>query len=340
MEYDVFISHSSKDNTFAKKLYSYLVEKGYRPWLDLYDIKPGSPYARAIVDGIDNSDQMVVLCSKDCYDSSDVLNEIDQAHRQDKPLFPLLIDEVQMTGEFRYYLARRQWITASRDIDAAFQQLADALGDPCHGGQPDSSKTDDVQSSRSKAKTDKSKIAKHSRVKEKISALVNYCRNSIGDKHFSVTCLEVLQVVVFLALVYFMYGLFEYVKSSSSIEWWLNAALCVALFSSAILTMGIIKNKKKDFYAVCILDIVEIVLIAILGSLISNNKAYPILPKITSMVFWKDPGYVLVRSFGIAFNKVYWQIFIVPLIVPLHWFAMRMILMIKKNSKSAWELLK
>ena len=99
-------------------------------------------------------------------------------------------------------------------------------------------------------------------------------------------------------------------------------------------------NKKKDFYAVCILDIVEIVLIAILGSLISNNKAYPILPKITSMVFWKDPGYVLVRSFGIAFNKVYWQIFIVPLIVPLHWFAMRMILMIKKNSKSAWELLK
>lgn len=334
MEYDVFISHSSKDNTFAKKLYSYLVEKGYRPWLDLYDIKPGSPYARAIVDGIDNSDQMVILCSKDCYDSSDVLNEIDQAHRQDKPLFPLLIDEVQMTGEFRYYLARMQWITASRDIDAAFQQLADALGDPCHGGQPDSGKTDDVQSSRSKAKTDKSKIAKHSRVKEKISALVNYCRNSIGDKHFSVTCLEVLQVVVFLALVYFMWwGLFShgYVKGHPQLtEWKLNAALCSALIISAILTVGIINNQKKAFYAVCLLDIVEIVLVAYISSLVLLHfKSRP--PK---------PCYNYLYDIGFALKKVPWQKLVVYASVLLHWFAMWMILKIRKNGKSAWELLK
>lgn len=335
MEYDVFISHSSKDNTFAKKLYSYLVEKGYRPWLDLYDIKPGSPYARAIVDGIDNSDQMVILCSKDCYDSSDVLNEIDQAHRQDKPLFPLLIDEVQMTGEFRYYLARMQWITASRDIDAAFQQLADALGDPCHGGQPDSGKTDDVQSSRSKAKTDKSKIAKHSRVKEKISALVNYCRNSIGDKHFSVTCLEVLQVVVFLALVYFMWCLFShgYVKGHPErSEWKLNVALCAALLSSSTLTVGIIRNRKKAFYVVCILDIVGIVLLAVLSIKVCVHFGKTVPNKWLCYKFLYYLGYTL--------KSVSWQAVILYAFVPLHWLAMWMILKIRKNGKSAWELLK
>lgn len=64
MEYDVFISHSHEDSEIAEKLYSFLVENGYRPWLDKHDIKPGIPYAKAIMDGIDNSKTMVVLCSK------------------------------------------------------------------------------------------------------------------------------------------------------------------------------------------------------------------------------------------------------------------------------------
>lgn len=138
MEYDVFISHSHEDSEIAEKLYSFLVENGYRPWLDKHDIKPGIPYAKAIMDGIDNSKTMVVLCSKNCFESDDVLNEIDQAHQLQKDLFPLRIDDTPLGREFGYYLARRQWIDAtSIGLEDAFQQLADALGLESKEGKED-----------------------------------------------------------------------------------------------------------------------------------------------------------------------------------------------------------
>ena len=91
-------------------------------------------------------------------------------------------------------------------------------------------------------------------------------------------------------------------------------------------------NRKKAFYAVCLLDIVEIVLLTVLSFKVSKHFGKTMPNKGLCYKYLYDLGYAL--------KNVPWQEILVYAFVPLHWFAMRMILKIKKNGKSAWELLK
>ncbi len=52
----LFISHSSKDKSFANFLYTDLKDAGCIPWLDEWDIVGGQSIPTEIEKGIDNSD--------------------------------------------------------------------------------------------------------------------------------------------------------------------------------------------------------------------------------------------------------------------------------------------
>ena len=60
----VFISHSSKDKEMAEVIYNYLTNQGIKCWIDFHDIRPRIAYAREIMRGIDGSDALVVIYSK------------------------------------------------------------------------------------------------------------------------------------------------------------------------------------------------------------------------------------------------------------------------------------
>ena len=123
------ISHSSKDLAAAKEVYNYLIKNGVPCWMDIYDITPSIPYARAIMEGIAKSSAMVVLYSKNVNTSDDILNEIDQAHSNKMALFPYLLDDSSMSQEVSYYLKRRQWIIAYPDYHIGLEKLLAALKD-------------------------------------------------------------------------------------------------------------------------------------------------------------------------------------------------------------------
>lgn len=123
----VFISHSHADNAIADKVYTYLLENNIKCWIDLHDIPPGKPYAKAIIDGIQESDCLIVLYSKNVLQSNDILNEIEQAHTTNKRIIPFLLDRTPMVGEFRYYLARKQWIIAYPKYEEYLEVLLQTL---------------------------------------------------------------------------------------------------------------------------------------------------------------------------------------------------------------------
>lgn len=125
----VFISHSSKDFSIAKEVYNFLIKNGVPCWMDIYDITPSIPYARAIMEGITKSSAMVVLYSRNVNTSDDILNEIDQAHSNKMALFPYLLDDSTMSQEMSYYLKRRQWIVAYPDYHSGLEKLLAALKD-------------------------------------------------------------------------------------------------------------------------------------------------------------------------------------------------------------------
>ena len=129
MEYDVFISYSSTDMDVAQKVYAYLQQKGLKPWIAPQCIPAGEPYARAIINGISKCRLMVVILSKTSNSSDDVLNEVDQAHREKKVILPFIIDETEMSGEMRYYLSRKQWINAFPEMTTVHcEKLFKAIG--------------------------------------------------------------------------------------------------------------------------------------------------------------------------------------------------------------------
>jgi len=119
----VFISHSHSDNAVADEIYNYLSLNGLNCWIDLHDIPAGIPYAQAIMEGLQSSDSLVVLYSKNVIESHDMLDEIQEAHTTQKRIIPFLLDDTPMIGQFRYYLARRQWIKAYPGYDEHLKEL-------------------------------------------------------------------------------------------------------------------------------------------------------------------------------------------------------------------------
>lgn len=125
----VFISYSRKDSFVAQEVYRFLGNKGIPCWIDIYDIQPGTPYARAIMQGLRESSAMIVIYSKNTNDSDDILNEIDQAHSSKIAIYPFLLDDSEMSQELSYYLKRRQWIIAYPDFRLQLTTLFNALAD-------------------------------------------------------------------------------------------------------------------------------------------------------------------------------------------------------------------
>lgn len=110
--FDIFVSHSSKDNILANKIVSGLEKAGYKCWIAPRDINPGTPYARSIMEGIKGCDTFIVLITDNSIVSEDVLNEVDNAHSLRKRLIPVWLGQTKLSPELNYYLSRTQWVTA------------------------------------------------------------------------------------------------------------------------------------------------------------------------------------------------------------------------------------
>lgn len=122
-----FISYSSLDE-YPRYITSELERHGYQCWIAPRNIKPGMPYARAIMDGIENSDTLLVFISSNSVKSEDVLNEIDNAHRLKKQIIPVFTEPIELTSDFAYYLNRRQWVYSYKTtLDDTVQSIISSI---------------------------------------------------------------------------------------------------------------------------------------------------------------------------------------------------------------------
>lgn len=123
----VFISHSHSDNNYADVMHNFLSNHGIKCWIDLHDIPAGIPYAEAIMNGLQMSDTFVVLYSRNAITSHDMLDELQEAHTTNKRIIPFMLDDTPLVGQFRYYLARRQWIIGYPDFQTKLIDLISTL---------------------------------------------------------------------------------------------------------------------------------------------------------------------------------------------------------------------
>lgn len=103
--YSCFISYSSKDHEFAKRLYADLRTRGVRCWFDHEDLKIGDKFRQRIDEAIRFYDKLLVVLSETSVNSTwvekEVLTAFEKELRQEGKLvlFPIRLDAAVMNAQ-------------------------------------------------------------------------------------------------------------------------------------------------------------------------------------------------------------------------------------------------
>ena len=125
MKYDVFISHSSKDLELSEKICDYLQSQGINCLIDSRNVT--GLYARSIMEGIEQSEMMVLVYSGRANSSAHVENEIDNAFCLGKMIIPFRIEGAPYSKVLRYYLNKSHYVDGMPEPLAALEQLRDQI---------------------------------------------------------------------------------------------------------------------------------------------------------------------------------------------------------------------
>ncbi|MGN1147964.1 MAG: toll/interleukin-1 receptor domain-containing protein, partial [Lachnospiraceae bacterium] len=108
----IFISHSSKDAAVALKICELLEKNGKSCFIAPRDIRSGREYAEEIVNGIDQSEAMVLVMSANANQSPHVLREVERAVSKSIPILVYKLEEVELSKSMEYFLMTHQWVNA------------------------------------------------------------------------------------------------------------------------------------------------------------------------------------------------------------------------------------
>jgi hypothetical protein len=127
---DVFVSYRRNDREFVERFVTAIEGHGPEVWWDA-DIGAGEDWRESIVEHLADSDCLVIVFSKDCNDSTQLVKELAVADHLEKIVIPVKIDDAEPTGPFLYELAWRNWIDASPDptlkLDATAARIVECL---------------------------------------------------------------------------------------------------------------------------------------------------------------------------------------------------------------------
>ena len=125
MKYDVFISHSSADIELSEKIYDYLQEQGIKCWIDSRNVT--GPYAKSIMEGIEQSELMLLVYSSNVNSSPHVESEIDNAFCKGKTIIPFRIEGTPYSIALSYYLNKSHYIDGMPYPLDALDKLCDQI---------------------------------------------------------------------------------------------------------------------------------------------------------------------------------------------------------------------
>jgi TolB-like protein len=125
----VFLSYASHDADTAQAVCQFLESHGVSCWMAPRDVKPGTPYADAIVRAINEAKAVVLVLSGKAVASDHVAREVERAASKHKPIIAFRIDGAALNPGLEYFLSNSQWIDVpALGMPAALKKLAEAVG--------------------------------------------------------------------------------------------------------------------------------------------------------------------------------------------------------------------
>jgi hypothetical protein len=128
MDFDIFISYSSKDKPTADAACAVLEANGIRCWIAPRDVVPGGEYGAAIVDAIERCCAMVLIFSSNANESAQIRREIERAVKKGVTIIPVRIEDVEPTQSMAYFLGAIHWLDAlTPPLERHLQHLAETI---------------------------------------------------------------------------------------------------------------------------------------------------------------------------------------------------------------------
>jgi len=124
----VFVSHAKEDAAVAERIAAFLEGRGLGCWIAPRDVPAGMEYGAAILQGIEESDVLLLVLSERSNESQFVHREVERAVSKAKPVLPLRIREVAPSGALEFFLSQAQWVDAWQPpIERHLEQLVRAI---------------------------------------------------------------------------------------------------------------------------------------------------------------------------------------------------------------------
>lgn len=111
----IFISHSSKEAEIANKMCDKLEQSGYSCFIAPRNIRSGYVYAEELANGVDTSDVILLMLSKESNRSPHVLREIERAVTRSIPIVVYKMEELELTKSMEYFLMTHQFMEAAQN---------------------------------------------------------------------------------------------------------------------------------------------------------------------------------------------------------------------------------
>lgn len=110
----VFISYAREDQAMAREIYRRLIERGYKPWLDVEDLLPGQDFRAIIEKTLTSSDFVIICLSQQAVETrgffqreiKGAVDKLKEMLPEDIFVIPARLDDCKMPDE----LKNRHWV--------------------------------------------------------------------------------------------------------------------------------------------------------------------------------------------------------------------------------------
>jgi len=132
MKPNIFMSYSRREVGFVDQLTSRLEKTGFRVWLDYRSLIPGSPWKTQIDKGLDESEVILLVVSKESMASKYVELEWRRVIREDKRIILAIFEAVDIPKE----LERFEWVDFRGNFNKGVEELCRQLEQPIQEEHP------------------------------------------------------------------------------------------------------------------------------------------------------------------------------------------------------------
>ncbi len=125
-DYDVFLSHNGRDKPAVRVIAQDLRQRGLLPWLDEYDLRPGSVWQAQIERIIAKVKAAVIVVGPNGFsewNNDERMAFEREAKRRELPVIPLILPDVQGEPKLPIFLGSRTWVDFRKLESRPFDQL-------------------------------------------------------------------------------------------------------------------------------------------------------------------------------------------------------------------------